>query len=215
MAPSGHRHLLILYMYTLNRWWRMVLGNGLVLLILALGLALLPLYLPQDPFLRVESQKLWAVGGIGIILLITAVFLIAIRRSAYVQPFKDYLRLSTPFLRLNISYRRIRQASTTEMSRLFNLEITRGWRRQFLRPLAGKTAVVLELTGFPIGRTALRLFLSPFFFADRTARLVLLVPDWMAFSTEMESFRSAWAESSRQPPDNSSPTMFAASEYKG
>ncbi len=215
MPPSGHRHLLILYMYTVNRWWRAVLSNGIVLLVLAIGLGLLPRYLPQDKFLAVENQTLWAVGSIGLIVIFTAVFLIAIRKSAYIQPFDDHLRLSTPFLRLNISYRRIRQASTTEMSQLFPLDKTRGWRRRFLRPLTGKTAVVLDLSGFPIGRAALRLFLSPFFFADKTARLVILVQDWMAFSTEMESFRSTWTESLRQPPGNSSPTIFAASGYKG
>ena len=37
--------------------------------------------------------------------------------------------------------------------------------------------------------TTLRLFLSPFFFKDKTPHLVILVQDWMAFSTELESLR--------------------------
>jgi hypothetical protein len=41
---------------------------------------------------------------------------------------------------------------------------------------------------------------SPFFFPDKTPRLALLVPDWIAFSTELESRRGAWQDFSHQPP---------------
>jgi hypothetical protein len=197
LPSSGRRHRLLLYTYILNRWWRGVLGTGIVLLALALGLGLLPAVLPQDQFLQVENQRLWVLGVIGALVIFAAIFLAAFRKSAYVQPTRDYLRLVTPFLRLNISYRRIRQASSTEMGRLF--PNVRGWQRTFLRPLAGKMAIVLDLDAYPVSPSAMRLFLSPFFFPDRTARLALLVPDWMEFSTELESFRSRWKETLRPP----------------
>lgn len=201
MPSSGRRHRLLLYTYLLNRWWRGVLATGILLLALALGLGLLPGLLPQDHFLQVENQRLWVTGVIGALVIFMAIFLAALRKSAYVQPYRDHLRLVTPFLRLNISYRRIRQASSTEMVRLFP-NVT-GWQRKFLRSVAGKMAIVLDLDGYPVSRSALRLFLSPFFFPDTTARLALLVPDWMEFSTEMESFRSGWKEALRQPVDAS------------
>ena len=52
------------------------------------------------------------------------------------------------------------------------------------------TAVVVELNGYPISQTVLRFFLSPFFFKDKTPHFVILVEDWMRFSTELESMRS-------------------------
>ena len=38
MPRSGHRHHLVLYTYMLNRWWKAILGIGIVLLVLAAGL---------------------------------------------------------------------------------------------------------------------------------------------------------------------------------
>jgi hypothetical protein len=131
--------------------------------------------------------------------VLIGIFLIAIRRSAFVQPFNDRLRIVTPFLHLDISYGRIRQASSTEMGRLFPPKKFKGWQRDFLRSLSSLTAIVLELDNLPVPRWLLDLFLAPFFFPDKTARIALLVPDWMQFSNEMESFRSAWLESLRRP----------------
>jgi hypothetical protein len=58
-----------------------------------------------------------------------------------------------------------------------------------------KTAIVLEMRGWPLPHWVLGLFLSPFFFPDKTSRLALLVPKWMDFSMEMEGFRTAWLDS--------------------
>ncbi len=195
MPKSGRRHVLALYGQTINRWWRSVLALGLILIALAGGLGGLPLALPQYHFLFLPDWILWAAGGVGGLTVLAALVLIALRKSAYVQPFETHLRLATPFLRMNISYRRIRQTNTAEMGRLFPLANFRGRKRALLRRLIRETAIVLELQGWPISRDVLRLFLSPFFFPDRTPRLALLVPDWMDFSTEMESFRGAWLSS--------------------
>ncbi len=198
MPNNGHRYLLVMYTYVIGRWWRATLVLGLVLLVLAIGLAILPGYLPQAHFLQVERQSLWGAGGIGVVAIGLSIFLIAIRRSAYVQAQSDHIRLVTPFLRLNISYRRILHTSTAEMSDLYSLKKGGGWRRSFLRPLAKKTVIVLDLNGYPLPRAALRLFLSPYFFPDKSPRMVLMVPDWIEFSAELESFRSTWMGTSRQ-----------------
>ncbi len=214
MASGGRRYRSILYTYVLNRWWRRLLGLGLVLLGAAAALGLLPLYIPQMRFLTIDDQRLWALGAVGMVVLLAAIFLISIRKSAYVQPFSDHLRLVTPFLRLNIAYRRIRQASSTEMNSLFPLAKAKGWQRNFLHPLSDKTAVVLDLNGFPLSKPTLHLFLSPFFFPDRTARLALLVQNWMGFSQELESFRSAWQEAQRPRGDGASVYVAGTSDPK-
>ena len=57
-------------------------------------------------------------------------------------------------------------------------------------PLATKTALVIDLKSYPIPRKVLEFFLSRYFFKDKTPHLVLLVDDWMRFSSEMESMRT-------------------------
>ena len=62
--------------------------------------------------------------------------------------------------------------------------------RETMSPLMAKTALVIELNGYPIPRSLLRLFLSRFFFKDNSLHIVILVKDWMRFSAEVESLRS-------------------------
>ncbi|MBN2388456.1 MAG: hypothetical protein JXB85_15675 [Anaerolineales bacterium] len=198
MPGAGARYRLILYTYTLNRWWRATLAIGIALLIMTAGLGAIPLYFPQFPVVWVDDWKLWVTAAAGGLAILITILLAAIRRSAYLRLFPDHLRLVTPFLRLNISYRRLRRSYTTTLGQLFPR--LKGWKREFIRPMATRTVVVLDLTGLPLGRFSLGLFLSPFFFPGRTAQLALLVPDWMAFSTELDSLRSAWQGRRQRPP---------------
>jgi hypothetical protein len=199
MPRNGRRHRLVLYTIMLNRWWRYTLGIGLVLLALAAALAILPLQLPQYHILWVSDWILWLVVGSGGYALVLSVFLIAIRNLAYVQPCDTNLRLVTPFFRLDISYRRILKASSVEMQHLYPFRRLTGLRQRLLRPLANETAIVLDLKGWPLPRWVLDLFLSPFFFPDKSARLALLVPKWMDFSMDMDNFRSNWVDSLHGP----------------
>ena len=191
----GRRHRLVLYTYIVNHFWRTILGIGIVFWALVAAFTWLPRLLPEYPLPKIATRLLWQTGGVGTFAVFLAIFLFAIRKSAYVQPCDTYLRMVTPFLRMNISYRRFRQASSVEMGRLFPPENFKGQKRAYLRPLSRLTAIVLELNGWPLPRRVLDLFLSPFFFPDKTARIALLVPDWMRFSNEMESFRSACLDS--------------------
>jgi hypothetical protein len=197
MPTNGHRHQLILYTYMINRWWRAIFAIGLCLMILAGGLIVLPRFLPQYQFLSVPNWNFWALAGTGGFLILIAFLLVSFRKAAYVQPLATRLHLVTPFLRMDISYQRILKTTSTEMKALFPSARINGWQRNLLHPLSGRTAIVLEMNGWPLPRAALRLFLSPFFFPDRSARLALLVPDWIKFSTELESFRGVWRESVR------------------
>ena len=195
MAAKGQRHRLVLYTYILNHWWRKALGIGCTLLALAAALAWMPSKLPQYAPAPLADWKLWLIGGTGIYAVCLSIFLVALRKSAYVQPFSTHLRLVTPFLRMNISYKRFNRTYIDEIGRLFSVEELKGLKREFLQPLAKQTAVVLELKGWPLPRSFLDLFLSPYFFPARDSRLALIVPDWMKFSMEMESFRGAWRDS--------------------
>jgi hypothetical protein len=115
---------------------------------------------------------------------------LVIKQIAYVQPLPGHLKIVTPFMRINISYKRFKKTTTTEMRYLFPRKSLSGWMQDIVSPLATKTATVIDLNGYPISPFVLRLFLSRFFFKDKTPHLVILVNDWMRFSSELESMRT-------------------------
>ncbi len=191
MKRAGHKYKLTVYQHMLNRWWPAMITMGLVLFALAYGEYMDPI----AQFIAWRWQLFGAVGGLAIFI---GIFFIVIKNFAYVQPLPNYLKLVTPFLHLNISYKRIKKTIPTEMRYLFPPKSLSGWMQDIVAPLSNKTALVIELTGYPISPTILRLFLSRFFFKDKTPHLVILVNDWMMFSTELDSMRS---DTGPRPPE--------------
>jgi hypothetical protein len=76
------------------------------------------------------------------------------------------------------------------MGALFPPQGVSSWRAEIIQPLAKMTTVVIDLNGYPMSQSALRMFLSPLFFKDKTPHFVILVDDWMRFSNELESMRA-------------------------
>jgi hypothetical protein len=183
MARAGHKFPLIVYRHLLNRWWPPMFAFGLGMLALAYSEYIQPL----GRFLPWRWQLFAAIGGLAFIV---GIFFWVIRFFAYVQPFPAYLKLFTPFMRINISYKRIKKTTATEMRYLFPLKSMSWWVREIFSPLANKTALVIDLSSYPISPRILRLFLYRFFFKDKTPHLVILVEEWMRFSSELESMRS-------------------------
>jgi hypothetical protein len=183
MARAGHKYPLVVYRHMLNRWWPAMIAIGLGMFALAYTEYIQPL----GKFLPWRWQLAVAVGGLAIAV---GIFFWVIRYFAYVQPFPTYLKLATPFMRINISYKRIKKTTATEMRYIFAYKSMSGWVKEIFSPLATQTALVIDLSGYPISPRLLRLFLYRFFFKDKTPHLVILVKDWMRFSTELESMRS-------------------------
>jgi hypothetical protein len=183
MARAGHKYPLIVYRHMLNRWWPAMIAIGLGMFALAYSEYITPL----GKLLTWRWQLPATVGGLAILI---GVFFWIIRYFAYVQPLPNSLKLATPFMRLNISYKRFQKTTATEMKYLFSYKKMSGWVRDIFSPLANKTALVIDLNGYPISPVLLRLFLYRFFFKDKTPHLVILVQNWMRFSSELESMRS-------------------------
>jgi hypothetical protein len=183
MARAGHKYPLIVYRHMLSRWWLAFILMGVGMFAWAYSEYIEPL----GPF----TPWIWgfdaAVGGLAIMV---GIFFLIIRYFAYVQPLPNHLKLVTPFMRINISYKRIKKTTATEMRYIFSYKSMSGWVRDIFSPLANKTALVIELNGYPLSPVLLRLFLYKFFFKDKTPHLVILVQDWMRFSSELESMRS-------------------------
>ena len=193
MARGGRKYPLLVYRHLLGRWWTAVFFLG-AFLVVYVGLLWGEEYFlePTYNFL----PQLDNVGGLvlliaGVIAMGFGLFLLTIRNFAYLQMFGNHLRLVTPFLRMNISYKRIHHIASAEMAALFPPKSMSSWRREMIGPLLGRTANVVHLTKYPISRFWLKFFLSPFFFFDKTPHFVFVVDDWMRFSTELDSIRTA------------------------
>lgn len=194
MAKGGRRYPLVVYTHMINRWWPAVFTLGLGLL--ALSWALYSWGFEQWRWLATAS-----IAGLNLFL---GFLLMILRKSAYVQPFKDHLRLATPLLRLNISYKRFFRASSANLGALFPPQSVSKLQAEIIQPISKMTAIVIELNGHPMSQSFLRLFLSPLFFKDKTPHLVIVVNDWMRFSTELESMRSNTGPAAPQQKKNSS-----------
>jgi hypothetical protein len=91
-------------------------------------------------------------------------------------------------LLLKISYRRIRSVRNSELQDIFPPKSVRWAVRDLLEPFYGTSAVILELNGYPVSPMLLRLLLPPTMLMPKGTGLVLVVKDWMALSTELDSF---------------------------
>jgi len=189
---SGTRYPLILYHRVMSRLWAATLVLG-VLLLLVWGWE----WYFNQPLMRANASSWLPVAGL--VFLAFAMFAFFGRNMAYVQPHKDHLRLVTPFLRTNISYRRVRSVHPAVFQQLFPPKDASWAQRQLLSPFYGKTAVVVELNGLPHSPGVMRLFLAPQMFSPRSTGLVFLVPDWMTLSTELDSYRGTWLQNHEIP----------------
>jgi hypothetical protein len=189
----GKRHSLLIYQRTMNRLWGATILLGLILLVVWGAIRI------QNIKLLETENTIWLLVGAAVSLAF-GLFAFFVRNMAYVQPRRDHLRLVTPFLRLNIAYSRIRSSHPSNFYQLFPPTHS-GWAtRQFLEPFYGKTVVVVELTGYPLKPSFLRLFLPAQMFSRQSKGFVLVVPDWMEFSTELESFRGSWMQAQKRGP---------------
>jgi hypothetical protein len=187
-APKRHR--LLLYEHMINRWRSAIFAIGISSLILAGGLAVLPLMYPEKGFIWVQDWILWLLAGGGVYALFLSIIFFTVRRSANLQVYPDHLRLNTPFSRLKISYKRIKSVTPAEFQSLFPLKKMPDWKVEIVEPFARDTIIVVDMTSLPLSRGMLSLVLSPFFFPDTTpTSMAFLVPDWMALSMELESAR--------------------------
>ena len=187
----GKRHQLLIYRRWMDRIWEPTLFLGFLL-----GAAWVWVQYSGESIFQTRADVWLLIGAITSILI--GLFALLARNMAYVQAFPTHLRLATPFLRLNISYRRVRSAHPANFQQLFP-PAEAGWgERRFLEPFYAKTVVVLELSSFPLNPFLLRLFLPRQVFSRRKRALTCVVQDWMGFSTELDSFIGAWQQTAKR-----------------
>ena len=189
---SGKRHPLLLYHRAANPVWQTTLFLGLaILLVQQLSGRVIP-FIGLLPYLPSPFDEYLLISGI--VLLVFGLIVLFARRLAYVQARPDHLRLSTPLTNIKISYRRVRSIHPTNIAQLFPPAKLRGSARSFLEPFLGKTAVVVELSSYPLSPKAMRLFLGEYMLLPNRTGIILVVPDWISFSTEIDSIYGTWLQ---------------------
>jgi len=196
MKPKsvGKRHPLLFYRRTMDRFILATLPLGVVMVVIqgpAVGL-LPPSQQPYDTLLI----------GATIVLLGMALLGILFRNYSYIQARQDHLRLGTPLLRLKISYRRLQSIHPATVGKLFPIHEASWSERRFLEPFYGETAVVVELSGYPLPKKFLRYFLGQHTFMPHLTGFVFLVPDWMGLSTEIDGLIGQWRHIQSRPASN-------------
>lgn len=182
---SGERHPLLFYRRTMDRLWRSTFILAVVLLV-AWGWRL------------VNTEGVYYILSIDSWLLLCAILAFGIsffafvsRFFAYVQARGKYLHIVTPFLRINVSYRRLLSVRPLLIQQIFPKDESKWAERKFLEPFYGKTALIVEMRDYPENPAILKLFFPSQMFSKQVTGFVLLVPDWMKFSMELDSYRGS------------------------
>jgi hypothetical protein len=159
---------------------------------------------------QLSDFNVYLLLGAGAVAFLITLILFLIRKSAYLQLYPDDLRLVTPFMRVKVGYRRIQRTYTADMSNLFPPKKVRGMRWEILSPYIKNTAIVANLSAYPMAPWILHAFLSYFFFIpkDKSPHFILLVDNWLDFSTDLESCRAAAIQ--YRPPQQQSPLVMVS-----
>lgn len=179
----GKRFRLLIYERMWQKW-------GLISLLVTLASSALWFLAPRIRFLPNSLRMLILVPALASFALFAYVFIA--RRMAWVQCRPGYLQIQTPIYPLAISYARIKVVRPTEFSHIFDPSKEKPARRNWLRPYWGMTAVVVEISKYPVKKEWLRLWFNRYMFSPETTGFVFLVDDWMTLSRELQDFRSNW-----------------------
>jgi len=186
-SKKGSRHPLLMYRRTMDRVWKYTLLLGVLLI--AVGWWSL---IPETEILGLSSD-IWLFLS-ALLALMISFFAFFGRFFAYVRAGDSYIHIVTPFLRFKISYRRMLSVHPVLVQQLFAPQESNWSQRAFLEPYYGQTVLVVEMRGYPLDPTILRLFLPRQMFSPRSTGLVLLISDWMKLSTEIDSLHGAWLQ---------------------
>ncbi len=175
-------HRLLIY-YNLGKRYR---GPGVFMLILGL-IFFLPLLVSD---LESQAVKKETLGVVGIVLVLSGLgfwlFSQLARRQAYIRCRPDLLEIRTPFYRTMISYLRIKQVQSVQVSKIFDRDELKGMNKPLMKPLMSMTAVEMHVRSWPAPKKRLMRLLSPYMFSPRADAWVFIVPNYSLLMREIE-----------------------------
>lgn len=189
-VKKGAKHPLIVYRFIANRYR----PSGFILLLAGLA-TLLPTLIPDlSEQLNLQNSILTPtrLGWLGCALLFAGagIWLLTffIQHRAYVQCKPDYLLIHLAFRRVAVAYQRINSIQPVQVARNWDMKSLKSRDRALVKPLAGETAVEVELASFPMDEKKLKRRLGWFMFSTRTQGFVFIVPKPTALSVEINSY---------------------------
>lgn len=197
---KGTRFPLLIY----RRWAKMLRIPGLLIAI-AGGVAWW--FAPNDPLLAAHDWGFIVIAVVGAVVFLYSLWA---RHASYVQCLPNYFYLRTPFMSVAISYKRILQARPVEFHTQLPVSRLSRPQRRLLEPFLGRTVILLELNGLPVGERRLRTWIPWFMFAREATGFVLVVDDWMALSRQISAFSDQWT--ARRRARRRSPGLFGEGE---
>ena len=180
---SGDSFRLLIYERMWQRW-------AAVCGLIVLASATLWWFAPRMRILHRPLRILALIPAIACLIILVYAYLA--RRLAWVQCRSGHLRIQTPVYPLAISYARIKGVRPNTVVQVFNPAELKSAQRNWVRPYMGMTALVVELSKYPVSRKWLRLWFSPFLLPPNLTGFVFLVEDWMSLSRQLDDFRSGW-----------------------
>ena len=112
-------------------------------------------------------------------------FIRRLPRAAYVQCRPEYLLLQLGFLRLIVSYSRVRTTRSVLHGQIHTIASQPRSRRALAKTLAGRQCVAVELTSYPMAFFLLRAMTHPFLFLGEQPGFLFAVEDWMGLDREV------------------------------
>jgi len=121
-------------------------------------------------------------------LIVLAIFLYAFwaKHMAFVSLRPKNFRIQTPFYPLFVSYGRVKSTRPGPLPEEY--------RNQWLADYTGKTVLLVDLTEYPLSRTWLRLWMSPYLLTPEDDGFIFVVNDWMALSRRFDHYRQLWED---------------------
>jgi hypothetical protein len=188
----GKKYQLLVYQRAWDRLWK----NMLVIGFLLAGVWVVAYF--KMPFLDPIYDAVLFIGAMLVLAVALVSFLV--RRLAYVQAYPDHIRFVTPLLQFKIPFQRIRSVRPTELGQIYSPHKAKAVERSLLEPYYGATVVVIELNAYPMKPGVLRFFLPDSMLLPKSPGFVLVVKDWMALITEIDSFQGTWRQARGQRP---------------
>lgn len=145
----------------------------------------------NNPLLDIRYRS--AALGISLIGIILTCYCWLLRRAA-LSCYKTHFTLRAPLYPLAFSYRRIKTIRPVEFSTIYPPQAEKQALWRLYRKLWGKTAVVIDLKGYPLPTWWLKLWFSRYLFHPKEEALILVVTDWMGLTRELETRRTAFVK---------------------
>lgn len=182
------------YPLLLYREWMRPLRLPLFLLAFTLVVLYLVAFVGRLPIERTMlgpiPYPLLALAALAIAVLWGIVR--SLPNAAFVECRPEYLLVQIAWLRLIVSYTRVRSTRTVQHRQIHPPAQQVRALRALAARMANQECVVLELSSYPMAYSLLRALAHPFFFIGEEPGFLFAVEEWMGLGRDVEATRSSW-----------------------